>query len=237
MSNFVFKSYLSGVQKSLVDAGIVKYASEEDAVVDNEALAAGIENNVPQLLEGAGAPETELDNEAIAEEGLPEEVNLPVVKAIAEMAAQVGEEAQVAKAKAEIIENAAVEMASTEKVASILVVSGQGEGTPAAQTLTGKEEQIANQVANDGDRTSPRTSPGTVADAGKGMQGSEEKVKELPVDPVANKPEQAAAQIANDGNRVHPTTAPGKEEDQGKGMQGEEVVREKISHILQYLNV
>ena len=237
MSNFVLRSYISGVQQSLHAAGHIKYANEQMAEVDNAALAQGLEQQVPQILEGAGAPPVAMNNEAIASEGMPPEVNAPVVKAIAEMAAQAGDEAQVAQAKAEIIENAAVEMASTEKVASILVVSGQGEGTPAAQTLTGKEEQIANQVANDGDRTSPRTSPGTVADAGKGMQGSEEKVKELPVDPVANKPEQAAAQIANDGNRVHPTTAPGKEEDQGKGMQGEEVVREKISHILQYLNV
>ena len=237
MSNFVLRSYISGVQRSLHDAGYVKYANEQAAEIDNAALAQGLESQVPALLQGAGAPPVAMNNEAIASEGMPPEVNAPVVKAVAEMAAQVGDEAQIAKAKADIIENAAVEMASTEKVAAILVVSGQGEGTVAGNAVPGKQEEAAAQVPNDGDRTSPRTAPGTVADAGKGMQGSEEKQKELAVDPVANKPETAAAQIANDNSRVHPTTAPGKEEDQGKGMQGEEIVREKISHILKHLNV
>ena len=237
MSNFVLRSYISGVQQSLHAAGHVKYANEQAAEVDNAALAQGISQQVPQMLEAAGSPPVAMNNEAIAAEGMPPEVNAPIVKAVAEMAAQAGDEAEVAKAKADIIENAAVEMASTEKIASVLVVAGQGEGTPAAQTLSGKEETIANQVPNDGDRTSPRTKPGTVADAGKGMQGTETTVTPLPVTPVANKPETAAAQIANDNARVHPTTAPGKEEDQGKGMQGEEVVREKISHILRHLNM
>ena len=236
-SNFVLRSYISGVQQYLNDAGYVKYASEGAAEVDNAALAAGLENKIPAVLEGAGAPPVALNNEAIATEGMAPELNATVAKAVAEMAHQVGEDAEIAKAKAEIIENAAVEMASNEKVASVLIVAGQGKGTPAAETVTGKDDEIASQVPTDATRTSERVKPGTEADAGKGMMGVETKGEKPVVTPAPTMEEKLTNQIDNDANRVHPTTAPGKEEDAGKGMMGEEVVREKVSHILEALNI
>ena len=237
--SFVLRSYISGVQQYLTDAGYVKYANEQLAEVDNAALSAGLENKVPQLLEQGGAPATELDNEAIATGGVPAEVNAPIAKAVAEMAAQVGEEAQVAKAKADIIEQAALEIASTEKVASVLIVSGQGKGsaTATASQEQGKSEQIATQVDNDATRTSERAAPGTEADQGKGMLGLEGGEKTIPFQKEDGKSEQIATQVDNDATRTHSTTAPGTEEDQGKGMLGEETTREKVSHILAQLDL
>lgn len=241
MSNFVLRSYISGVQQYLSDAGYVKYANEAAAEIDNAALAGGLEQQVPAHLAAAGAPEVAFSGDAMATEGMPAELNAPIAKAVAEMAAQAGEEAEVAKAKAAIIENAAVEMAGNQKLASVIVVSGQGKGTVAGQTSESKEEQEASQVDNDASRTAERVAPGTQADEDKGIQG-EEKVTPLPKPAsAATKVEQEATQIDNDTNRVHPSTAPGTEQDAGKGMMGEEQVREKISSqvgdILSQLNV
>jgi len=238
-SNFVLRSYISGVQQYLADAGHIKYAMEGAAEVDNAALSAGLEAKVPQMIQGAGGPETQMNSEAIATEGMPAELNAPVAKAIAEMAAQAGEEAQVAQAKAKIIEQAAVEMASSEKIASVLIVSGQGKGTVnnSSNNESGKDEQIATQVDNDAERTSPRVPQGTCDDKGKGMQGLEGSEKTIPFQKEDGKSEQIATQVDNDATRAHATTAPGTEADKGKGMLGEEQSREKVSHILSLLNI
>lgn len=240
-SNFVLRSYISGVQQYLHDAGHIKYANEQAAEVDNAALAGGLESKVPELLEGAGAPAgISMNNEAMASEGMPPEINATVAKAVAEMAAQVGEDAQVAKAKAEIIENAAVEMAGNEKVASVLVVSGQGKGSPVANDSkeAGKAPQEnSTEVPTDAERTSERTSPGTQADAGKGMMGLEGSEKKPVVENKDGMKDEISSQVPSDATRVHATTAPGTEEDKNKGEIGSEEAREKISHILDELNI
>jgi len=238
-NNFVLRSYISGVQQYLNDAGHIKYAMEADAEVDNAALSAGLEAKVPAMLESAGAPGLALNNEAIASEGMPAELNATVAKAVAEMAAQVGEDASIAKAKAEIIENAAMDMAGNEKVASVLIVAGQGKGTVVSTDSkeSGMKEDIATQVPNDVDRTSERKVPGTQEDAGKGMLGLEGGEKKLPFVKEDGMKEEIATQVPNDATRMHSTVAAGTEEDAGKGMQGVETTREKISHILSALNL
>ncbi len=247
MDNFVLRSYISGVQNYLNGAGYVKYANEEAAEIDNAALAAGLENKVPALLQEHGGEEMPeglaMDNEAIATEGMPAEMNAPIAKAVAEMAAQAGEEAEVAKAKAAIIENAAVEMASSEKVASVIVVTGQGKGTAAGTTAPVVEAgapAVGHDPETDVARTSERAAPGTVADLGKGMLGTEE-VKPAPAAVASPVVEAGAPDIGHspetDVARTSPVVPAGTEADQGKGMVGTEDVREKISHILAELNI
>ena len=240
-SNFVLRSYISGVQQYLHDAGYIKYANEMAAEVDNAALAGGLEAKVPELLANAGASPVAIDNQALASEGMPPEINATVAKAIAEMAAQVGEDAQIAKAKAEIIENAALEMASNEKVAAVLIVSGQGAGSPTATDSKEPGKAVYEndtEVPTDAERTSERTSPGQVADAGKGMMGLEGAEKKPATE---NKPGKDVyendTEVPTDATRMHGTTAPGTEEDKDKGAIGSEEAREKISHILRELNI
>jgi hypothetical protein len=156
------------------------------------------------------------------------------------MAAQAGEEASVAKAKAEIIENAAIEMAGNEKVASVLIVSGQGKGSPTATDSKEPGKPVhenATEVPTDAERTSERTAPGTQADAGKGVMGLEGAEKKLPATNEQGMKEQISNQVDNDAERMHPTTAPGTEADKDKGHVGTEEAREKISHILAELNI
>lgn len=235
MSNFVLRSYISGVQQYLNDAGHVKYASEQNAEIDNASLAAGLEAKVPALLKTAGAPNSRFNNEAIAGNSMPDTINASIAVGISKLA-QVTDP----KAKAAIIEKVALEVASNEKVAEVLIVAGQGEGSPTATDSKepGMDEQFKTQVDNDSERTSPRTSPGTQADEGKGQLGVEEAHGNTATSSAPTKPAQDnATEVDTDAERHSPVTPAGQQSDAEKGQIGTQETREKISQVLSNLNL
>jgi len=147
-------AYITGVQDNLRQNGIINYASEDMAQGDAAALAHGVE--------AGGQPEGEeaapVDQGALATEGAHPAVTHIVAKALSDMAQQAGEEAQVAHAKAQIIQGAVDQISGTGELKTASapgnnnVVAGAKPGHVAKGESNAKsgdhDEELKNAMPN-----------------------------------------------------------------------------------------
>lgn len=227
-NNLVLRSFIGGVQECLIDRGLVKYASEEDAALDNEALSAGISELVPEHVAEGGLPGTEIDPAALVEGDVPAEVTAPIADAIIEMAQQVSGQAEDLQNKAAIIESAAAAMASSEKVAFILKAAE--DAMP----------DVGSEPATDADRQVATGTQGAHADEGVGMTGVQTSTpapapaamaSATPIADVGSAP-------ANDLNRANAEAPQGTHAAEGTGMIGTETEKtsgDRVNAILHAL--
>lgn len=146
----IYTNYVEGVQRALWEADYVGYESEKTAAEDAAALGGAMEEHLP---EGQGE---------VAAEGAPPEATKVVAQALQQMAQQAGSDAQVAHAKAEIVQNAISALAEGGAMKTAAVsgntVAGHNPGRVAkgesSARSTDMKRRLANQVPDDENRKS-----------------------------------------------------------------------------------
>lgn len=232
----VSMAYIQGVQASLAQAGIVNYANEEAASEDAAMLGQGVQEQLP------------IDQGGLATEGAAPQETVVIAKALEEMAEQAGSEAGVAKAKAEIVQNAVSALSGagageeTAKFAAEagalgdnLVVAGYKPGYVAAGESNAKATDHDQELSNAIDNTSHRedvfhSMPGYQADEGKGYIGSEAPHPGAEGNPgqVEDLDQELSNAVSNTKDRPNYHGAPGSQSDEDKGHIG----TEKLSSVL-----
>ena len=229
-------AYIQGVQASLAQKGIVNYANEEAAIADAGMLGQGAQEQLP------------VDQGGLATEGAAPQETAVVAKALEEMAQQAGSEAEVAKAKAEIVQNAVGALSGagagepTAKFAAEAgapgdnnVVAGHKPGSVAAGEsnvkATDHDEELSNAVNNTAHREDVFSSmPGRQADGGKGYLGSEAPHPGAEGNPgkASDLNKELSNAVSNTKDRANYHGAPGDQADEDKGHLGVE----KLSSVL-----
>ena len=170
-------AYIQGIQSSLVENGLVRYAMEEEANADAAQLGQGME-------------QMPVDQGGLAAEGAAPEETQVIAQALGEMAAEAGEQAQVASAKADIVQEAVTKVASFRKTefskfameakapGDNNVIAGHKPGSIAAGESNAKKTDKDTELTNAVDNTVHRedvfhSMPGVQSDKNKGHIGSE----------------------------------------------------------------
>lgn len=148
----ITSAYIKGVQRYMVENDLVRYASEEQAEGDAEQLGGAVEEQLP------------VDQGAIAQEGAAPQATHIVAQALSEMAQHAAEDAQVAGAKAEVVQNA---ISAIAKTGSLKYASSPGDNNVVAGHRPGRvaggessaqssdhDEELSNAVDNTAKRQS-----------------------------------------------------------------------------------
>jgi len=178
MSYSIPMAYIQGVQAKLLDAGVIQYPNEKIAMEDAQNLGQSLEQQTP------------VDQGGLATEGAAPEETQAVATALMDMAEQAGEEAQVAGAKAQIVQEAVSKVASyrPSKFSKFSaeagapgdnnIVAGHKPGKIAPGESSARKEDLNKELANAMPVTAERpaywnSKPGQQIDEGKGEIGQE----------------------------------------------------------------
>lgn len=228
------RAYVLGVRDALIERGVVKYATEEEANQDAGIMSEALEQ----------AP---VGGEEMAEDEVQPEATATIAAAVVNMAQEAGQQAEAAKAKADIAADAAAELAKTGalKIAAAApgddnVVAGHNPGSVAAGESSAKaddhKKELASAVPNTAEREDYFGSPGHQADEDEGHIGDEGLQPDAEGTPgiagLRDLNKELASAVPNTADREDYHGGPGEQADEGKGTIG----TEKISNLYDRLS-